>query len=60
MIGVEQGIYWKKTFLMRFQDGCKKDLISNQLTVMTIEQISTEEEPEVPRIYEKPDETVPS
>ena len=45
---------------MRFQDGCKKDLISNQLTVMTIEQISTEEEPEVPRIYEKPDETVPS
>ena len=29
----------KRRFLVRFQDGCEKDLTLNQLTVMTVDDI---------------------
>ena len=32
---VVQELYGKRSFLVRLQDGCDKDLTSNQLTVMT-------------------------
>ena len=56
--GVFQGIYGKNQFLARFQDGCKKDLTSNQLAIMIAENILVEEEPKVPTITEIPEEQV--
>ena len=43
---------------MGFQDICEKDLTSNQLTIVTLEKIPMNEEPEVPTISVVPDETV--
>ena len=43
-----------------FQDSCKKDMTSNQLTVMILEKSPMEEEPEVTIIHEVPDKTVTS
>ena len=45
---------------MRFQDGCEKDLTSNQLTVVTVERSPMTKESKVPSIDEEPGETVPS
>ena len=55
-----QGVYWKKKFLVRFQDGFERYLTSNQLTSVTVDNIPVTNEAEVPRIDEKPYETVPS
>ena len=33
---VVQGVSRKKRFLVRFQDGCKNDLTSNQLTLVVV------------------------
>ena len=33
--GVVQGVSGERTFFVRFQDGCKKNLTSNQLTAVT-------------------------
>ena len=41
---------------MRFQDGCKNDISSNQITIMIVEKISKEKEPEVSKISELPEE----
>ena len=37
----------KKMFLVRFQGGCKKNLLSNQLTIMIVEKIPEENKPKV-------------
>ena len=55
-----QGVYGKKMFLVIFQDGCEHYMTLNQLTVMTVEKIPVEEETDVTRITEKPDNTFPS
>ena len=44
---------------MSFQYGCENDMTLNQLTVVILEKMPTTQEAEVPRIAEKPDETVP-
>ena len=59
LTGVVQGVSGKKRFLVRFQDGYKKDMTSNQLTVVILDNIPVEEEPTVPMITVIPDETVP-
>ena len=43
---------------MRFQDSCEDDLSSNQLTVVIVEKIPEEREPEVFEISEIPEEQV--
>ena len=43
---------------MRFQDGCKENLSSNQLTVVIVEKILEEKEPEVFAIAEITEEQV--
>ena len=45
---------------MRFQDGCEKNLTSNQLTILTVEKRPVDQEPEVPMISVIPDNTVDS
>ena len=58
--GVVQGVSGKKRFLVRFQDGCKKDMALNQLTIVIVEKIPVEEESEVPTIPDIPKEQVTS
>ena len=41
---------------MRFQNGYKKNLSSNQLTVVIVENILEEKEPEVSKIADTPEE----
>ena len=41
---------------MRFQDGCEKNLSSNQLTIVIVEKIPEEKEPEVFVIFEIPED----
>ena len=53
-----QGVPGKKRFLVRFQDGCKNNLSSNQLTMVIVEKIPEEKEPEVFLIPEIPEEQV--
>ena len=36
LTGVVKRVSGKRSFLVRFQDGCKKYLTSNQLTTMTV------------------------
>ena len=43
---------------MSFQNGCKNNLSSNQLTVMIVENIPVEEEPKVYTIPEIPEDQV--
>ena len=43
---------------MRFQNGCEKNLSLNQLTVVMVEKIPVEEEPEVSTIPEIPEDQV--
>ena len=49
-----QEISRKKKFLEIFQDRCKNDLISNQLTIVIVEKITLEEEPDVSMFPEIP------
>ena len=58
--GVVQGVSGERTFFVRFQDGCKKNLTSNQLTAVTAQKIPMYQEPEVPTISVIPDNTVDS
>ena len=44
-------------FLSRFQDGCDKDLASNELTSVKVERIPMAKEAEVPTISVIPDKT---
>ena len=43
---------------MRFQNGCKNNLSSNQLTVVIVDKIPMEEEPLVSTIPEIPEDNV--
>ena len=43
--GVVQAISGKRRFLVRFHDGCKNNLSSNQLTVVAAHEILVEEDP---------------
>ena len=56
--GVVQGVLGKKRFLVKFQDGCKNNLSSNQLTIVILEKIPEEKEPEVSKTAEIPEEKV--
>ena len=58
LTGVVKGVSGRRRFLVRFQNGCKKNTSSNQLTVVIVEKITVEEEPEVSTIPEIPDEQV--
>ena len=53
-----QCVSWSRMFLVRVQNGCKKNMSSNQLTVGIVEKIPVEEEPEVSTITEIPDDQV--
>ena len=55
-----QGVSGRRRLLVRFQNGCKKNLSSNQLTVVTAHEILVEEAPEVSTIPEIPDDNVES
>ena len=36
LTGMVQGLIWRRKFLVRFQNGCKNNLSSNQLTVVIV------------------------
>ena len=55
---VVQLILGKKRFLERFKDGCEKNLSSNQLTIVIVEKILEEKEPEVFMNIEIPEDQV--
>ena len=52
--GVVQGVSGRRRFLVSFQNWCEKNLSLNQLTVVIVENIPVEEEPEVSAIPEIP------
>ena len=56
--GVVVGVVYRKMFLLIFQYGFKKELISNQLTIVTVESRNETEEKEVPPISEIPVDTI--
>ena len=58
LTGVVQGVSGRRRFLMRFQNGCKKNMSSNQLTVVIVHKILVEEEPLVSTIPEIPEDQV--
>ena len=41
---VVQGVLGRRRFLVRYQNGCKKNLSSNQITVVIVDKIPVEEE----------------
>ena len=53
-----QGVSGKRRFLVRFQYGFEKDLTSNQLTAVTVDNIPVDEKPEMSMISVIPDDTV--
>ena len=55
---VVQCVLWRRRFLVRFQNGCENNLSSNQLTVVIVEKIQVEEDPEVVTIPEIPEDQV--
>ena len=57
---VVQAISGKRSFLVRFHDGCKNNLSSNQLTVVAAHEILVEEAPLVSTIPERPEDIVES
>ena len=56
--GVVHFFSGRRIFLVRFQNGCKKNLSSGQFTVVIVEKIPEEKEPEVSKIDEIPEEQV--
>ena len=51
LTGLVQAISGKRRFLVRFHDGCEKNLTSNQLTVVAAHEILVEEAPLVSTIH---------
>ena len=45
----------RRRFLVRFHNGCKNNFSSNQLTVVIVDKIPVEEEPEVSTIPDIPE-----
>ena len=60
MSGVVQGFSLKKMMLVGFQDGCKNNLTSNQLTIVIGDESPVEKEPKVTMIPEIPEDKVTS
>ena len=56
--GVVQGVSGGRRFLVRFQNGCENNLSSNQLTIVIVEKIREDKEPEVSIIAEIPEDQV--
>ena len=46
LTGVVQGVLGRRRFLASFQSGCKNNLSSNKLSVVIVEKIPEEKEPE--------------
>ena len=59
LTGVVQEVSEKKRLLVMFQYGCENYLVSNQLTVVTVDNIYMTKEAKVPIINEEPYDTVP-
>ena len=55
---VVKGVSENKRFLVRFQNGYKNNISLNQLTIVIVEKIPEEKEPEVSEIAEIPEEQV--
>ena len=53
-----QGFSGERRLLVRFQYGCERDMTLDQTTIITVEKIPVNEEPEVPSIDVIPDNTV--
>ena len=60
LTGVVQGVSGRRRLLVRFQNEREKNMFSNQLTVVIVEKILEEKEPEVSEIDEIPEEKVES
>ena len=58
LTGVVQGVLGRRKFLVRYHNGRKKNLSSNQLTVVLVDNILVEEEPLVSTISEIPEDQV--
>ena len=58
LTGVVQGVSGRRRFLVRFQNGCEKNMSSNQLTVVIVDKILVEEEPLVSMIPGIPEDQV--
>ena len=58
LTGVVQCVSGRRKFLVKFQNGCEKNLSSNQLTVVIVDKILGEEEPLVSTIPEIPEDQV--
>ena len=58
LAGVVQVVSGKNMFLVRFHNGCENNLYSNQLTIMIVDKIPEEKEPEVFAIPDIPEEQV--
>ena len=56
LTGFVQVIFEKKRFLVRFYYGCENNLSLDQLTIMIVERIMEEKEPEVSTIPDIPEE----
>ena len=52
MTGVVKDVSGRRKFLVKFQNGCKNILSLNEITVVIVEKIPVEEEPEVSMIPE--------
>ena len=58
LTGVVQGVLGKNRLLARLQYGWKNNMSSNKLTIVIVEKILEEKEPEVSEISEIPEEQV--
>ena len=53
-----KGVSVKKRLLVRFHDGCENNMSSNKLTIVKVEKIPEEKEPEFFLIIEIPEDQV--
>ena len=58
LAGVLQGVYVNIRLLVRFYDGCEKDLTLNQITTVTVEKRLVTKEAKVPTIYVIPENNI--
>ena len=58
LTGMVQGVFGRGSILKMFQNGCENNMSSNQFTVVIVEKIPEEKEPEVSKISEIQEEQV--
>ena len=58
LTGLVQSVSGRRRFLVMFQNGCEKNLSSDQFTIVVVDKILVEEEPEVSTIPEIPEDNV--